>query len=152
MVLPWRGRRREPWSSERSSELYLLDTNACIRVLNNSSEPLVARLQEHQPSELRLSSVVKAELLHGARKSARVAANLELLRFFFSAFACRPFDDLCAEHYGLIRADLERQGLIIGPNDLLIAATARAHDLVLVTHNVAEFSRVPGLRVEDWEA
>jgi tRNA(fMet)-specific endonuclease VapC len=62
-----------------------------------------------------------------------------------------PFDDLCAEHYGSIRTDLRRSGGAIGPNDLLIAATARAHDLTLVTHNTGEFSRVVGLRSEDWQ-
>ena len=63
-----------------------------------------------------------------------------------------PFDDRCAEEYGLIRADLDHAGTPIGPNDLLIAATARAHDLVLVTHNTREFSRVSGLQIDDWEA
>jgi tRNA(fMet)-specific endonuclease VapC len=80
-----------------------------------------------------------------------VTQNLDLLRRFLAPYVCLPFDDLCAEHYGLIRADLERAGAPIGASDLLIAATARAHDLVLVTHNVREFSRVVGLRLEDWE-
>ena len=98
-----------------------------------------------------MSSVVKAELYHGARRSTRVADNLELLGRFFAPFASVPFDDRCAEVYGQIRTELEREGRIIGPNDLMIAATARAHDLTLVTHNVGEFSRVAGLRVVDWE-
>ena len=62
-----------------------------------------------------------------------------------------PFDDRCAEEYGLIRADLSSQGKIIGPNDLLIAVIARTHDAVLVTHNTKEFSRLTGLRLEDWQ-
>jgi tRNA(fMet)-specific endonuclease VapC len=95
--------------------------------------------------------VVKAELLYGPRRSSRVADNLRLLHRFFRPFVCLPFDDRCAEHYGMIRADLARLGQPIGPNDLLIAATARAHDLVLVTHNTEEFSRVVGLQMEDWE-
>jgi len=130
---------------------YLLDTNACIRMLNHSSPALVERAQQTQPSQLRLCSVVKAELLYGARKSAKVSENLELLKFFFAPLLTLPFDDLCAEHYGILRADLELAGRPIGPNDLLIAATARAHDLILVTHNTSEFSRVPGLRIDDWE-
>ncbi len=94
---------------------------------------------------------MKAELLFGARKSAKSAANLALLGRFFSTFESYPFDDQCAEHYGVIRAELARAGTPIGPNDLLIASVARTHDVTLVTHNVDEFIRVAGLRVEDWE-
>ena len=131
--------------------MYLLDTNACIRILNDSSVNLVARLRLHQPSEIRLSAITKAELLYGARHSERVGENLRLLGRFFEPFACLPLDDACAEHYGMIRADLAARGQTIGPNDLLIAATARAHDLTLVTHNVREFSRIVGLKLDDWE-
>ena len=101
---------------------------------------------------MRLSSVVKAELLYGARKSTRVAENLSLLERFFDTIASLPFDDRCAEDYGLLRAELDRAGTPIGPNDLLIAATARVHRAILVTHNVREFSRVAELRTEDWES
>ena len=132
--------------------MYLLDTNACIGILNNSSASLVGNLQQQNPSEIRLSSVVKAELLYGARRSSRVTENLSLLQRFFAPFICIPFDDRCAEHYGLIRADLGRAGTPIGPNDLMISATARTYDLVLVTHNTREFSRVLGLQLEDWES
>jgi tRNA(fMet)-specific endonuclease VapC len=131
---------------------FLLDSNVCIRLLNGSSPPLAERLARHSPREIRLSTVVKAELLFGARHSNRVEPNLRVLRDFFSAFHSIPFDDLSADHYGRIRAELARAGQLIGPNDLLIAASALAHDLVLVTHNVDEFSRVAGLRWEDWEA
>lgn len=131
--------------------MYLLDTNACIQVLNRTSAALVARLAERDPSEVRLCSVVKAELVYGARRSRRVTENLKLLRRFFAPFDSLPFDDRCAEEYGSIRSELEAQGEPIGPNDLLIAAIARAHKAVLVTHNLGEFSRVAGLAVEDWE-
>lgn len=73
------------------------------------------------------------------------------LRRFFGPLISLPFDDRCAEEAGLIRLDLERSGRPIAPNDLLIAAIARAHDLVLVTHNSREFGRIPGLQLEDWE-
>jgi tRNA(fMet)-specific endonuclease VapC len=132
--------------------LFLLDTNACIRILNGSSPAVAARLQTTSPSEVRLCAVVKAELLYGARKSVRVDDNLRLLQRFFSPLVSLPFDDRCAEEAGLIRLDLERSGRPIGPNDLLIAATARVNDLVLVTHNRREFERIPGLRIDDWEA
>jgi len=131
--------------------VFLLDTNACIRILNGSSPGVAGRLQATSPSDLRLCSVVKAELVYGARRSTRVAENLRLLSRFFEPLVSLPFDDRCADHAAFIRLDLERSGRPIGPNDLLIAATARAHDLVLVTHNLREFSRVPGLRIEDWE-
>ena len=131
--------------------MFLLDTNACIRLLNGTSPALAARLRAQRSRMVRLCSIVKAELLYGARHSERVAQNLELLQRFFAPFECLVFDDACAEQYGVIRADLAREGSPIGPNDLLIAATAKAYDLTLVTHNVGEFCRVPGLRVSDWE-
>jgi tRNA(fMet)-specific endonuclease VapC len=80
-----------------------------------------------------------------------VEGNLQLLRRFFEPLVSLSFDDRCAEEAGLIRLDLERTGRPIGPNDLLIAATARANDCVLVTHNLREFGRIPGLRLDDWE-
>jgi tRNA(fMet)-specific endonuclease VapC len=132
--------------------MFLMDTNACIRVLNNSAPALVSRLSSHHPSQIRLSAVVKAELTYGARKSARPAHNLRVLRDFFAPFRSLPFDDACSSHYGSIRTELERAGKPIGPYDIMIAATAMAHELTLVTHNVAEFSRVAGLKWEDWEA
>lgn len=131
--------------------MYLLDTNACIGVLTGRKPSVVARMQKRNPREIFLCTVVKAELYYGARKSAKTSENLALLHDFFAPLQCLPFDDLAAEHYGFIRADLAREGALIGPNDLLIAAIARSRDLCLVTHNSAEFSRVLGLRIEDWE-
>lgn len=131
--------------------MYHLDTNACIRVLNGNSPSLVSRLRAHAPARIGMSAIVKAELLYGARHSQRVTQNLRLLERFFAPFASLPFDDRCAEYYGAIRAELARSGSPIGPNDLLIAATARAHDATLISHNLDEFSRVTGLRLEDWE-
>ncbi|MBI4704189.1 MAG: type II toxin-antitoxin system VapC family toxin [Deltaproteobacteria bacterium] len=130
---------------------YLLDTNACVHILNGTSAPVASRFARQCPATVRLCSVVKAELLYGARKSARVASTLAALERFFAPLASLPFDDDCAAEYGLLRADLERAGTPIGANDLMIAAIARHHDLAVVTHNVDEFSRVVGLRVEDWE-
>ncbi len=131
--------------------MYLLATNACIRILNGTSASLIERLKAVPRSMMRLSSVVKAELIYGARKSSRTAENLRLLERFFDTIASLPFDDRCAEEYGLLREELDRAGTPIGPNDLLIAATARAHRAILVTHNTREFSRVAELRIEDWE-
>ena len=132
--------------------MFLLDTNACIKILNSTSTQLVSRLKEHHPSQIKLSSVVKAELIYGARKSAKPARNLRILQDFFEPFRSLAFDDLCAGQYGVLRTELERTGKPVGPHDMMIAATAIAHDLIVVTHNQGEFSRIAGLKWEDWEA
>ena len=129
---------------------YLLDTNACVECLRNRNAGVVARFQSCSPRELRLCSVVVAELCYGAYKSPKPAANLTLVQTFAAPLISVPFDDLAADVYGRIRADLERRGHAIGPNDTMIAAIALANGLTIVTHNTAEFSRVNGLLIEDW--
>jgi tRNA(fMet)-specific endonuclease VapC len=131
--------------------IYLLDTNVCIHLLNERHPAILQHFRQHSPADIALCSVVKAELLYGARRSQRVEANLQLLKAFFAPLQSLPFDDDCAEHYGKIHADLLSQGKPIGPNDTLIAAVARAHNATLITHNIGEFSRVVGLQIEDWE-
>ncbi len=131
--------------------MYLLDTNVCINFLNGTSPAVTQHFQDYSPSEIAVCSIVKAELLFGARNSLRVDANLQVLKMFFAPLQSLAFDDRCADEYGLIRSDLKIQGRLIGPNDMLIAAVARANDAVLVTHNTREFSRISGLRLDDWE-
>ena len=131
--------------------IYLLDTNVCIHLLNEKQSRVIQNFRQHNPADIALCSVVKAELLYGARRSQRMEANLQLLKAFFAPLQSLSFDDECAEHYGQIHADLLNQGKPIGPNDTLIAAIARAHDTTLITHNTAEFRRVAGLRIGDWE-
>jgi len=126
---------------------YLLDTNACIALLKGD-KAVVRVLRQRAQADFKLCSVVRAELLYGAHKSAKAAANLRLLADFFGRFESLPFDDTCAAHYGEIRAMLGRSGTPIGPNDLLIASIARAHSLALLTRNDDEFRRVAGLVVE----
>jgi tRNA(fMet)-specific endonuclease VapC len=130
---------------------YLLDTNTCIGVLNGTSAPLLARQRTTPASNIRLCSVVKAELLYGAEKSARAEQVKQKLAVFFARFKSMPFDDGAASAYGELRAAVERTGQPIGPNDMLIAAIALAGGLTVVTHNGGEFRRIPGLLVEDWE-
>lgn len=130
---------------------YLLDTNACIAYLTARSAPVVDRVKRTRPSDLALCSVVKSELIYGANKSANVSDNLETLERFFAPFHSLPFDDLAAGIAGGVRANLASLGTPIGPNDLLIAAIALANGLILVTHNLGELGRVPGLTIEDWE-
>ena len=130
---------------------YLLDTNACIQFLNLRNSAVEHRLATLDGTAVVICQIVKAELFFGAYKSARREANLALLDKFFNQFASVPFDDASAEEYGRLRAELARRGTPIGPNDLMIAATALAHGLILVTHNTAEFSRVADLHLDDWE-
>ena len=129
---------------------WILDTNVCIVILKGAEPGILERLRARDPSDYVLSTIVRAELLFGAEKSARAPENLALLDRFFARFESLPFDDEAARHYGRIRAALEGAARTIGANDLLIAAQALAGDHVLVTRNRREFSRVPGLRWESW--
>jgi len=130
---------------------YLLDTNACIEYLNGRSRRVVESLQSKTPEEIVVCSVVKAELRYGAERSRNPREAFAVLDEFLTPYRSLPFDDECARVYGRIRAQLAQAGNPIGPNDLLIAATAIAFGAVLVTHNTREFSRVEGLAREDWQ-
>src|SRR5262249_28545683 len=131
---------------------FLLDTNTCVHHLRHgAASPVTARLAGTSPNDVVLCSVVVAELLLGALKSRNVSKNLAAVRAFVSRFRSLPFGDREAEDYARVRADLEARGTPIGPNDLMIAAIALANGLTLVTHNTAEFSRVTGLTLDDWQ-
>lgn len=132
--------------------MYLLDTNTCIRYLNGRAPAVQHRLRALQPSDIAVCSIVKAELFFGAMRSQNPARSLLIQQQFLAPYASLPFDDACAEVYGQIRAYLADRGTPIGPNDQMIAAIALHHQCTLVTHNSREFSRVPGLILEDWEA
>jgi len=114
---------------------------------------VTVHLSQHPASDVALCSVVLAELLYGAEHSgpAHRVSNRALVANLRGQYASLPFDDRAAEHYGPLRADLASKGTPIGPNDLMIAAIALAHRLTVVTHNTAEFCRVPGLNVIDWQ-
>lgn len=133
--------------------IYLLDTNTCIGWLRQNQPQIVARIQAQSPTDIVLCSVVVGELLFGVERSdpaqrANTGVRVEQLRQQFTSL---PFDDAAAEQYGRIRADLTGRGLVIGGNDMLIAAIARTRGCTLVTHNTAEFNRVAGLVIEDWQ-
>lgn len=129
---------------------YLLDTNICISILKNSDNSIIQKLKNHSPDEFVICSVVKAELLYGARKSQAVEKNLILLSQFFNQFQSLPFDDLASEFYGTQRAILEKAGTPIGNADLFIASIALAYNVTVITRNQKEFIRVQGLRLETW--
>ena len=128
---------------------YLLDTNAWIHYLKHAASPVEARLRRTPAHEVAVCSVVWAELLHGARKYEKRNERVARIERTLSPYRSLPFDDAAARRYAEIRDVLETRGEIIGPNDLLIAAIALTHGLTLVTNN-REFSRVPGLIIEDW--
>lgn len=131
--------------------IYLLDTNACIVYLNRSMSSVRRRLESLSPQDIAICSVVKAELFYGARRSKNPQRTLALQSTFLNNFVSLPFDDAAATIFSEIRAELAIRGTPIGPYDLQIASIAKVHNLILVTHNTSEFSRVNGLQIEDWE-
>ena len=126
------------------------DSNIVIAAIKGTHRPLLNRLSGLAPSRLFLSSLVEAELLYGAEKSQHGTHARAALSTVTAGMEPLPFDADDARAYARIRPALERKGASIGPMDLLIAAQAVARDLVLVTDNLREFRRVPGLRCENW--
>jgi len=129
---------------------YFLDTDICIYHLNGSAPDVSRNLLRITPANIRIPSIVAAELLFGAEKSIKREHNLGKVRLFLSLFDIVHFCGAAAEKYAVIRCDLERRGMIIGGNDLIIAATVIANDGMLVTNNIGEFSRVKGLVIADF--
>jgi tRNA(fMet)-specific endonuclease VapC len=129
---------------------FLLDTNACVDYLRRKSPAVVKRIEASSPEDLCTSSIVEAELRYGAENSADAARNHGLVDALLAELQALEFDRAAASIYGRIRKGLEAKGTPIGPHDLLIAAHALSLDATLVTSDTSEFSRVPGLQVEDW--
>lgn len=129
---------------------WLLDSNVWIHYLKDPASPISNRLRRLSPSDVRVCSIVHAELCHGALKYGVPERRLAIVSQTLAPFQSLPFDDLAAERYARIRHTLELSGNTIGPHDLLIAAICLAHGCTLVTSNTREFERVPGLRIEDW--
>jgi len=129
---------------------YLLDTNICIYIIKRKPPEVLERLTSLEPEEVGVSSITVAELEYGMARSSRPRQNRDALINFLAPLQILAFDDEAARHYGDIRVHLEKAGQPIGAMDLLIAAHARSLSLTLVTNNEKEFSRVPGLVVENW--
>lgn len=129
----------------------LLETSVLVDVLRGRAD-VAARMREHRPSELAVCSVVRAELLAGAERRDDGGATRLGVEAMLAPFVSHPFDDAAADRFAPLKALLERTGLPVGTNDLLIAAIAVARGLTVVTANLREFARVPGLAVETWRS
>jgi tRNA(fMet)-specific endonuclease VapC len=129
---------------------YLLDTNICIYIAKHNPPAVRARFAGHTSDELAMSVITLGELRHGAEKSQARERALAALNRLEAGIQVAPLTEPAGQHYGQIRAALERAGQPIGNNDLWIAAHARAEGWILVTNNEREFSRVEGLAVENW--
>ena len=130
--------------------MYLLDTNICIYIINKSPISVINKIKTFNPSQIKLSSISLGELEYGVSKSKFRERNRNALIDFVSGFDIIDFNDNDAELFGLIRADLEKRGKVIGPYDMQIAAQALSRDLIFVTNNVDEFNRILNLKIENW--
>jgi tRNA(fMet)-specific endonuclease VapC len=128
----------------------MLDTNVCIDLIRERPPPVLERFASHAVGDIGISVITLAELEYGVSRSSRPPQNREALDQFISPLEVVPFDRQATAVYGRLRAALEKKGQSIGSMDLLIAAHAMSLDVRLITHNVREFGRVPGLRLEDW--
>ena len=131
---------------------YMLDTDICIYIIRQRPENVARRFMSTQIDDVAMSAITYAELMNGAKKSARVDANTAKLSALAQEMIVLPFDIDAATAYGDVRSKLELKGQTIGANDLLIASHALQQGLILVTNNIEEFGRVDGLRVENWAA
>jgi tRNA(fMet)-specific endonuclease VapC len=128
---------------------YLLDTNICIYVIKRRPQELLATFNRHA-GQMAISAITFSELLHGVEKSTAQSRNLAAVEDFCSRLDLLAYGPKASLHYGQIRTSLERSGTPIGVNDLHIAAHARSEGLTLVSNNLREFERVPGLLLENW--
>ena len=129
---------------------YMLDTNICIYIIKHKPESVYTKLKKIQPEDVCISSITYSELSYGVERSEQTDRNRLALTLMLSNIDIEAFDAVAAEEYGDIRARLEKAGTPIGSLDMLIAAHAKALGCTLVTINGKEFSRVEGLRVENW--
>jgi len=127
----------------------MLDTNICIHLMRDAASHVLARLDEHE-GELCISTITWHELMHGAQRSHRPAYQRTLMTNLAAGLEVLDFDQPAADHSGDIHAALAMAGQVIGAYDMLIAGHARSRGLTIVTNNLREFSRVDGLRCEDW--
>ena len=130
--------------------MYLLDTNICIYFMKNQYPQLTGRILSCDPSDLLISSITVFELEYGAAKSNWGERTRQKLAMFLAPFNILPFGAEDAVAAGKLRGYLEKHGIGIGSYDVQIAAQGLSRNLTVVTHNIGEFNRVPGLKLEDW--
>lgn len=130
--------------------MYFLDTNICIYFLKGVYPAIQEKMQNLHPPQIKIPSIVAAELLYGATKSIRKKENLENVQKFLIPFEIIPFETQAAETYAEIRSVTEAKGISIGPNDLIIASIVMANEGILVTNNTKEFGRIKNLKIENW--
>lgn len=130
--------------------MYFVDTNTCIYFMNGKFQSVRDRFLSISPKEIKIPSIVKAELLLGAYKSQFSEQTINKVENFLKPFEIIPFTNEITKDYAEIRSNLEKLGKTIGANDYIIAATAKNKDGIVVTHNTSEFSRVNGITLEDW--
>lgn len=128
---------------------YLLDTNIVIYTMKNRPQQVKRRFKQHK-DQMCISSVTLGELIFGAEHSQQVERNLTDIEAIIARLEVLPFDNKAAYHFGQIRAALYNIGKPIGPYDMMIAGQTRASGLILITNNIKEFERVPGLILENW--
>lgn len=129
---------------------YILDTDICIYIIKKKPEQVLKKLAKLASTDIAISAVTLSELIYGAEKSQHKEKNLEALTGFLVPIDILPWDESAAKSTGEIRAILEKSGKVIGPYDLQIAGQALSLNLTLVTNNEKEFSRVKGLKIENW--
>ena len=130
--------------------MYMLDTNILIRAIRHPEDPVSSWIAEHIGGQICISAVTYAELVYGVKRSANAVRNMQAVQRMLSGIYILPFDADAAGEAGDVMAYLAAVGRPIGDRDALIAAHARSLSVTLVTHNMGEFSRVPGLKAEDW--
>jgi tRNA(fMet)-specific endonuclease VapC len=128
----------------------MLDTNICIYLIKGKPTQALSRLKEFNLGDVFVSSITLSELEYGVAKSGNPQQNRDALDAFLAPLEILPFSGEAAYRYGQIRAFLEKEGKVIGAMDMLIAAHAVSASMTLVTNNIKEFGRIPGLRLENW--
>jgi len=129
---------------------FMLDTNICIYLIKRKPSQVLSKLKEFNLGDVAVSSIALSELEYGVAKSSKPQQNRDALDAFLAPLEILPFDGEAAHRYGQIRALLEKEGKLIGAMDMLIGAHALGASMTLVTNNIKEFSRIPGLRLENW--
>jgi len=130
--------------------MYYLDTNVLVDCSKGANFHVLNTLKKQSPNNIKIPAIVEAELMFGVYRGVNAEEKIRKLEEIISPYEIIPFDDAAARVYGKLRAEMQSEGNVIGPNDLIIASSVLSRGGILVTSNTKEFNRVKGLRVEDW--